>query len=412
MIKNNYTAKLGFIYIYLFYCAYTIMPVFSFLFTVYIQIAIVLFILFHIFSGRNTRSLIRFSLPFSLIFIFELITNIKVANDVADFIGVLYDSLLFVLPIFLIYYLLINNYRNAILKFITISSVLFIITIITSIYGLLSDVNAARIMSAGNVAESVIMNYNKQNIGGFAIAYMIPVVLPMLFAYYSKKKISLFVFVPVLGSLTYYIYLAQFSIALILFVLSFTSIFIAYKYSSKRFMLIILTIFLISSQIKPILTEVLYFAAEYNESQAVSVRLKSMGDITSGVGTKALEYTERIDRYSKSIDAFKSSPIIGVFYTSKKPGGHSFLLDYLALFGILGIIGLVIFYRQVYNFLYRPFKNESYYGYMIWSLFSSLILGFLNPTASIFIICFIVPLMAYSLQDKKYVIKRRKGLLV
>ena len=412
MIKNNYTAKLGFIYIYLFYCAYTIMPVFSFLFTVYIQIAIVLSILFHIFSGRNTRNLIRFSLPFSLIFIFELISNIKVASDVADFIGVLYDSLLFVLPIFLIYYLLINNYRNAILKFITISSVLFIITIITSTYGLLSDVNAARIMSAGNVAESVIMNYNKQNIGGFAIAYMIPVVLPMLFAYYSKKKISLFVFVPVLGSLTYYIYLAQFSIALILFVLSFTSIFIAYKYSSKRFMLIILTIFLISSQIKPILTEVLYFAAEYNESQAVSVRLKSMGDITSGVGTKALEYTERIDRYNKSIDAFKSSPIIGVFYTSKKPGGHSFLLDYLALFGILGIIGLVIFYRQVYNFLYRPFKNESYYGYMIWSLFSSLILGFLNPTASIFIICFIVPLMAYSLQEKKYVIKRRKGLLV
>lgn len=322
MIKNNYTAKLDFINICLFYCAYTIMPVFSFLFSVYIQIAIVLFILFHIFSGRNTSSLIKYSLSLSLIIIFELISNIKVATDFVDFIGALYDFLLFVLPIFLTYYLVINNYRNAILKLITISSILFIITIITSIYGLLTDVNAARIMSAGNVAESVIMNYNKLNIGGFGIAYMIPVVLPMLFAYYSKKKISLFVFVPVLVSLTYYIYLAQFSIALILFVLSFISIFIAYKYSTKRFMLIMLTIFLISSQIKPILTEVLYFAAEYNESQAVSVRLKSIGDITSGVGTNALEYTERIDRYNRSINAFKSSPIIGVFYTSKKPGGH------------------------------------------------------------------------------------------
>jgi hypothetical protein len=49
---------------------------------------------------------------------------------------------------------------------------------------------------------------------------------------------------------------------------------------------------------------------------------------------------------------------------------------------------------------------------MIWSLLNSIILAFVNPSPSIFTICLVIPLIAYSLQEKRYAVVGGKGRLI
>jgi hypothetical protein len=91
----------------------------------------------------------------------------------------------------------------------------------------------------------------------------------------------------------------------------------------------------------------------------------------------------------------------GVFHGSNNIGGHSFILDIITSFGLLGITSLFLAYRQIFSWFYKPFQRESYFGYMLWALLISIILAILNTVPNILAVGFILPMAAYLIQQKQ-----------
>ena len=408
--KRNIETIIFFIVFCSYYLADKLLPFLQVFSSVYVNLTAVVFVSIYLISNKNNYKVLKFFLPFVPILVIEFLRYFSYQEGVKEFFASFYKTLLFAMPAFVAFFLLVNNFKKAILVIIKVSIIFLIITTITSIFGLLIDSNASRTLGS-TINEKVLTRYNLMNIGGFGIVYMIPLLIPMLIAMFKKRKIKIITLLLILIIFVYFVYLSQYLLALILLALSFISIVIAYNYTTRKFIFYGITTLLLFLVARPFTGDVFYVFAQHNESKLVSTRLNALGDVMYGISSNEGAYTGRMEMYQTSFDAFISSPIIGVYFTHVKIGEHSFILDKLGLFGIVGFVALILFYRQIYKYLYKPFKKESYYGYMIWSLITSILLAFVNPTPSMFVVCFITPLIGYSLQDKEYFVANRKGIL-
>ena len=95
-------------------------------------------------------------------------------------------------------------------------------------------------------------------------------------------------------------------------------------------------------------------------------------------GKDALEGLEdkRSTLYWFSFRLFLRNPVFGTMPTGYHiTGGHSFILDSLAHYGLVGAAILFFMYRAIYNEFYRPFSDKAGYGFVIYS--------FLMPLSSV-----------------------------
>ena len=238
--------------------------------------------------------------------------------------------------------------------------------------------------------------------GGFHFAYLIPIIMPMLIASLKSRRMSPIISTTVLLIPVYFVYKTQYAIALFLLIISLSSVFFANKYSFKKFAALAAAMVLLLIFARPFVGQAFYFIADHSASYSVSERFNAMGDALRGISNDNDAYVTRADVYQRDIEAFVSSPLIGTIASGGRSGGHSFILDNLALYGLIGLVGLVLFYRQIFVCFYKPFRSEPYYGFMIWSFGTGTMLAILNPTPSIAAIGLLVPLAAFVLQEDKY----------
>lgn len=371
---------------------YMIMPALSVVISTYIttyayMLLVVFLVGFIALSGgvRRINNMIYLLLPFAIYIILTYFTK----GDSLLLWG--YQSLLFLLPVIVGYYYLYYKPENT--SLLTVFVVLsLIVTVITTIIGLIRFPNAARILAT--IAESddpENIKYGWHNIGGYTFVYTAVLLYPILILSYKLKKINAIVFWISVIALFALTILSEYTTALILIMLTSILYFVGKKTSSKQLMIIGVLVFLALFFLWPVISDFLLWLADILNSETLAERLTSLAN-----GYTGLENSEsnRIELYRKSIESFLSSPFFGRIlgnYTSS--GGHSFILDTLADYGIVGGVTLILIYRNVYRIFFSPFKNEYSFGFVLWAFVQSIILSAVNTGLWLNVLAFFIPII-------------------
>ena len=132
-------------------------------------------------------------------------------------------------------------------------------------------------------------------------------------------------------------------------------------------------------------------------SEEVSSRLHALAG-----GSDSLNKFEdnRLDMYTLSINQFVSYPLFGTLFASYKVnGGHSFILDSLASFGLFGGTLLFLMYKKIFTVFVLPYKEKEGFGFILWTYIQAIILSFINTGAWLEVLCLFVPLLIWSLYN-------------
>ena len=136
-----------------------------------------------------------------------------------------------------------------------------------------------------------------------------------------------------------------------------------------------------------------------------SARLQEL----SSFSTNEQSYLEgdmgaRSELYMKSINSFFGSPVWGS--SSAQVGGHSYVFDNMAKFGLIGVVGMIIMFWAVFKRFYAPFKQQKWYGHILFSFFMVILLAFLNPKDNLSVLTFYIPLFCVAFTKQKFLLKR------
>ena len=274
-------------------------------------------------------------------------------------------------------------------KFLQFIYVLVFITALTTIYGTLHYETPCRELATPDNVE-IDRLYKAQNIGGYGFIYFLvlftPVVLKDLLA---KKKLLLIVLLAVMA---YCIFRAEYTTAMLLFIVAFALSFIVNSKNQvfRIFMIIAVVVFAISFE------SILEWAGSsvFDYSYTMGRRLEMISDYNEyGEATDDMGIRQYL--YLLSLNAFLQNPLFGGLVSSEsKLGGHSEILDYLGHSGLVGI--LVLFFLLNYIRKYTPvsrinFKDPFIKSVMIVALIMAAINTFLSP--ELYFAILIVPML-------------------
>ena len=127
---------------------------------------------------------------------------------------------------------------------------------------------------------------------------------------------------------------------------------------------------------------------------------KIMAEKMSSVfsGREAMEAMEdrRMVRYMTSVETFLKNPLFGCFTDGNfksKIGGHSFILDNLAKYGVIGITLMFFMYKQIFKMFYKPLANIMGFGFVTWLFVQPIVLSALNPGMWLDNLCLFAPIL-------------------
>ncbi len=208
--------------------------------------------------------------------------------------------------------------------------------------------------------------YTIRGIGGYGFIYNLVILVPSIFyLVYNKvlKSTLLNFYLLFILIISYYIiFKSSYTIALLITLITTSIIILINKINFKRFFILAYSfLFILLS---------LYFMFPYiNSIIKISLEgtmhLRKYNDILESFQSNNFvgSFKARIDLYLRSIKTFFDYPILGsIFRQNQYIGGHSFLLDNYARFGIFmgTIITLII--------LFKPFVNIYSRNYSVLSL--------------------------------------------
>ena len=127
-----------------------------------------------------------------------------------------------------------------------------------------------------------------------------------------------------------------------------------------------------------------------------------MADLLKGEGvSNESDLAQRLDFWKKSIDVFSSNILFGSLQDS---GGHSYILDNLAMYGLFGLFAMVISFIETYKQYIRRSRNNVLYAYMFMVFILNIIQSVVNPIINFTIITFVLPIFVFFYQDmeRKY----------
>lgn len=331
---------------------------------------------------------------------FLLLQALTIFSPKEDFLVWGYQILLFLMPIFLGRYIISEkSYRMQRIYGIIII-VFVLITSATTILGCMRYPNASRIMATVEDADSAeFIMYNWLNIGDYSFVYTLVLLYPVVILAYKMKKVPL---IAALGAAVLCIAVAiftEYTIALILVILSSFLLLTKRGLTSKGILFFaifcIIMFFVFSSNISTFLK---WLGSSVNSEQ-MSDRLVALSE-----GQKGLESAEdnRFELYTMSFNTFLERPLYGIFLTGNwGVGGHSFILDNLAQYGLIGGTIMFFMYRGVYKVFFKPFSDRVGYGYVLWIFIQAIILSLINTGMWLEVICLYAPVFINVIYGKE-----------
>lgn len=278
----------------------------------------------------------------------------------------------------------------------------YMVTAITTYIGCINYEGAARTLATLTDKDPLYRLYSLENIGSFTFIYELVLIVPIITYMVKKKRMNRIIGLIIVAFIGLVIFKSEYTTAILLYAVSLV-LFLIPKPSKTKI------IILLSVSIVLFLCNSIWFSELFQklsttvESDVLSRRFEELSvllknDATSMTGDSNTE--TRIELYSKSLNTFWSSGMFGGWF-SASVGGHSYVFDTLGMFGILGVLGLVIMYRTIYkSFIYR-YREEDYYPYLYYIFLLAVFMACINPKSYLFIFVCIIPLFGFVMRNKK-----------
>lgn len=246
--------------------------------------------------------------------------------------------------------------------------------------------------------------YLKYNVGGFDIVYSFVLIIPLLVYKYKKTRLlierSLILIVLLVFMMA--IIESQYTTALLFAIASLSLFFMPLNIKPYHFVILGIIILVVVFSTKYLIA-FLSIISSVSGSDEVMVRMSDLADLSKGESLSSdSDVIGRSERYMMSIKLFFSSPIWGQMfsYAPGKVGGHSFILDNVAFYGLLGIYLLVLMFKTMYKLYIKDLKIFDIYPFAMIIFIEYILLTLLNPQPFIPFISFALPLSFYVLSKE------------
>ena len=279
------------------------------------------------------------------------------------------------------------------------------ITSVTTYFGCLAFPNASRDLATTIRGDDIALyaTYMQLNIGGFSFIYTITLLIPIVIYLTKNRNLNIILAIAMVVVFIFAIRQSEYTTALLLSVIGLLSFFLPAKMERKkmrRFMVLIVISGIVLFELVP---PVLRFAASSVESEQVSSRLNDLAVVASGeeAGVSAdSDMSSRQTNFQQSWDSFVNSSFLGGG-SQAKVGGHSYFLDTLGLYGILGLILLIVMYLKLFRLYYKPYRTMPWYGCAILILFLAVLQAAINTGNSFPFMCLVLPLFYLVVDEQK-----------
>ena len=303
-----------------------------------------------------------------------------------------YGALLDLVPILAGYYMMTccDEDKNKFFMWLIIA--VFAVTLITTVIGCIQHEGAARYLATvekPNEAEAVL--YGWLNLGGYQFVYMTVLLHPIVVLAYKKGKIKKWMAIVCSVAVFVLAIYSEYTTALLLTL--FTCVLYFFKKDLKPKQLIGLTVaaILMFTVFSELFSRFLTWLAEIIGSDTIALRLEALAGGKTGIENSE---DNRIALYEASIKTFFKNPLLGTFLNGGGVGGgHSFILDFAAQFGLVGIVLLVCMYRIIYRFAFAKYKGQEGYGYVLWIFLQTMLLSTINTGMWLPILMLFVPIL-------------------
>lgn len=273
--------------------------------------------------------------------------------------------------------------------------VAYIITGITSAIACTVMPNIVRIITADS-GEEIYYQYRRMNVGEFSFAYEFILLTPLLICGIKSKRINGLLGVLLLIFVAFVVLQMQFTLGLILYAVILSTLLLP-KLSSRYVMMLLLSGIVLVLISRTLIADGFDFLSTVVDNSSFSTRFEYIATVLRGeeVSSK-LENNAgtRYDLYLMSLEAFLENPLFG-HWGNGSLGGHSYILDNAARFGIPGVLSICIMYYTVYKFFLKPFKHNICYAYMLIGYFLSIVMAIINTKPFLIIFTCVYPLFAH-----------------
>ncbi len=351
------------------------MPIVALYMNTYVAMVLMVFLVAAVFLSVKPYKL-SMSLT-TVVVIYLAMTFLRDYFDNVQFVYNLWSRFLDFIPIVVGLQLVLNKSDKVIKKIVPLIIITYAITAVTTYIGLETFPDASRELATG---DDYYLTYYKYNIGGFGFIYSLVVLHPLIVCVLRRKNKVLAVLFTLCSALC--VFKSAYTTAALLFLASC----VVYLFplhgdmtKAKKWIRVIVIglVFLLF-----LASDLLDALAEWDLLESSSEKLKDVAEILrSGSGpASGSSASAREEKYDLSIQAFLNSPIFGnVPFGGVNSGGHSFLLDSMADWGIFGAIMVVVMYLSFRGAFKTVASGSSVYYFSVVSLGLAVVLGVLNP---------------------------------
>ncbi len=355
--------------------------------TTYFYMALILFTALYILVYKKGKSFSECLLILSPFIGWKILVYLIGAESIVNW-G--YGSLLELIPLLLGYYIMKDTGFNS-KVFSVIIFIACVLTLITTVIGLNVYPDASRYLATvSDASEGQNVLYEWINIGGYSFVYTIVLLYPILILYYKRGKIKLLPTIILSLAMLILLLNSTYTIALLLFIISSLLFFMKRDFKAKDLAIFLIFAVLLYIVFSSFMSDFLYWLGDIVDNKEITPRLQALAG-----GREGLESSDdnRLELYLLSLNTFLDNPLFGTLFEGGVGiGGHSFVLDYLAQFGILGLVLLVAMYYIIYRNFYKPYRKQKGYGFVIWIFFQTIILSFINTGMWLMVLAGFVPI--------------------
>lgn len=338
--------------------------------TIVITLILLLFFYNELLSQKSVRIMLLY---FFLLFLFMIFKyNLTNYAEIINYIYIL------VLPIVFIEFFSKSVKKKELKYFIIIAIAIIIIRCILGISIELMAPLISRQLSSGLLMSQDSSYFNKIGIATYPFVNGLPfLILPFIFIikYHYSKSIKL-IFTSLSIIIFYTIFITSWGTALLIFIiLSFYGFsFREQTSSNKRIISPIILIAIVISAFEIFSLDIfrLFESFLYNNqvlyNKILDIKASYYGRETMG------QLQTRYELYLISINTFVINPVIGVSHGDI--GGHSFILDHFAKFGLIGTLPFLytiyLLFKKSQDILPKQYKTPHLVNMIVFVVFASL----------------------------------------
>lgn len=335
------------------------------------------------------------------IFFIPLLDIFIKGNDISSYIwGISTFLPNMILPMLAIYLHRRNDVKmSGWLFFIYV--VVNLITCFTTYWGCKMYPGASRDLAGGDASNLPFFNvYMNANIGGFGFVYSLVLFFVLTICTIKNHRTMIkgrqMLVIAIIFSIgiVMAVIAAEYTIAIIVTCLCSLLFFVRRKFNFKRILFWVISLLFIFSMFKLIIVEGLKIIADETDSYLLTHRLTDISLYLEGKHTQDnSDLDVRAELYTKSLTSFINNPLGG--WTFNCMGGHSYIFDTLAKYGLIGFSFLIVSLGLIYSNYIKPLVGTFVYGYAQICFVVFIIFASLNPKVFTEFFLFVLPM--YSL---------------